>query len=337
MIRPFLEKNSHTGRKYFLISDVNAHHNCIRIVEGMLPALTGEFILEPGEHCKTLEKAMEIWAWLLNLEAGRDDILINLGGGVVTDLGGFAASAYKRGIEYMNIPTTLIGMADAAVGGKTGVNVKGGKNLVGSFYHPVAVFIDLKFLETLPQEHLRSGFAELFKCALIAGDRHYEHTMKSRWQDGKELRHLVRMALDVKSAYVKRDPEDHGARKALNFGHTLGHAFETLSVKKNPPGLIHGDAIALGMIGEAFLSWRVTGLNWAKMQEFTGFLRKNFPALPFTADDFDEIIYIMNMDKKNRAGNIRFSLLKDTGDPVWDVECEEQHIRKAFDFMLKEK
>jgi 3-dehydroquinate synthase len=307
------------------------------LLAGILPAIESEFILEPGEGSKNLQEAEKLWQWLIKHEANRDDLLINLGGGVVSDLGGFAASAYKRGMAYINIPTTLIGMADAAIGGKTGVNFGSGKNQIGSFFHPVAVFIDPKFLETLPEDHLRSGYAELLKCAFLAGDRQWEKVIKSPWSKENDLTVLVRNALDLKAAYVKKDPLDEGLRKALNFGHTMGHAFESLTMSKYPPGLLHGEAVALGMIGEAFLSWRVAGLCWSKMSDFTGYLRKNFSKPSFTIEDTDEMIRLMKMDKKNSGGAIRFSLLKDPGDPAWDVICEEQFIRKAIEFVIKEK
>jgi 3-dehydroquinate synthase len=337
MIGSFLKKSGHPGQKFFLLTDRNTHEHCLPLLAGSLPVFESEFILEPGEASKSLEEAEKLWQWLLEHEAHRDDLLINLGGGVVSDLGGFAASAYKRGMVYINIPTTLIGQADAAVGGKTGVNLGGGKNQLGSFHHPVAVFIDPKFLETLPEDQMLSGYAELLKCAFLAGDRHWEKVIKARWEKETDLTGLMRTALEVKISYVKKDLTDQGIRKALNFGHTLGHAFESLTMSKYPPGLLHGEAVALGMIGEAFLSWRVTGLCWSKMTEFTGYLRNNFSRPPFTIEDSEEIIRLMMMDKKNSGGAIRFSLLKDSGDPAWDVECEQQFILKAIEFVVKEK
>jgi len=333
----FLQSAHRHNRRYFLLSDRNTHLHCLSRLDGQLPETCGEFSIAPGEGSKSLEKAREIWEWLQGEQASRDDILVCLGGGVVTDLGGFTASLFKRGMGCIHIPTTLIGMADAAIGGKTGVNLGYGKNQIGCFHHPLAVFIDPVFLETLEEDQLRSGFAELFKCALLTGDRAYEKAMHTHHRDTDGLMRLIQQALDVKMKYVRLDPEDHGARRALNFGHTLGHAIESLAMKRSAGGILHGEAVALGMIGEGFLSWRITGFCWTKLQEYTAFLKKYFPEPPLKAADADELISIMKMDKKNKGGKILFSLLKDTGDPAWDMEVEEEMVRKAIGFILKDQ
>ena len=335
-ILPFIEIHRNSEPRWFLITDKNTHKKCLPILKSKLPVLTSEYIISPGEKSKNLQNAGLIWKWLLENNAGKGDLLINLGGGVVTDLGGFVASSFKRGIKYINIPTTLIGQADAAIGGKTALNLLESKNQVGGFYHPSAVFIDPVFLETLPKEHFRSGYTEILKCALLSGKEEWKSATETHWEVLHDWSSLTAMAVRLKSSIVEKDPKDQGIRKSLNFGHTLGHAFESLSLKKYPPGLFHGDAVALGMIGELYLSWRINGLCWNDMIEPARFIRSVFPVSPLSMNDYDEIFAFLLRDKKNEAGNILFSLLKGIGEANWDIACEPDIIRKAAEFIFNE-
>jgi len=336
-LQPYLEKHFDKGDSFYLLTDKNTHQFCLPLLEKYFSNIKAEYILPPGEATKDLEHVRNLWDWLMENNAGREDCLLNLGGGVVSDLGGFVASTYKRGIRYINIPTTLIAQTDAAVGGKTGINFNGVKNQLGSFYSPEAVFIDPVFLDTLEEDHLRTGFVEIVKCSLLSGERAWKSVTRTSWKEQQDWVNFIGMALKVKASLVRKDPYDMELRKALNFGHTLGHAFESLSMKKYPPGLLHGDAVALGMVGEVYLSWRKVGLCWDKTLEIARYLKRNFLLNPFHPGDTDEVLALITKDKKNKADEIRFSLLDDFGKAAINRSCEPAVVQKAMEFVFKEK
>jgi 3-dehydroquinate synthase len=325
------------GKRYFLLTDENTHDHCLPLLANYLPEDIPEFKLIPGENSKNLENAERIWRWLIECKASRGDVLINLGGGVVSDIGGFVASTFKRGISYINIPTSLMAQVDASIGGKTALNLASAKNQVGSFYQPHAVLVDTMFLESLPQDHIRNGYAEIIKSALLTGQDRWNQTREKRWDVTNEWSALISDTVKMKAMIVARDPNEAGIRNILNFGHTLGHSFEAFSLEAYPPGLLHGDAITYGMIGELFISWRMGHICWSEMVEITSFLRRNFPEPPFNADDKLKLLEIMTHDKKSRFQSIKISTLKKIGEPLWGIDCNEENLIKAIDYVLKDK
>jgi len=335
-LKAFLADHLQKGTRIFLLTDKNTHLCCLPLVRDFLPEGFVEYTIAPGEESKSLREAEAMWRWLDTCNAGRNDLLINLGGGVVSDLGGFVASAFKRGMNYLNIPTSLIAMADAATGGKTAVNLDGVKNQVGSFYFPHGVIIDPVFLQTLPADHIRSGYAEILKSALIAGKEAWQMATKVKWEDVEDWMPLLDMSIRLKTKVVSKDPGEEGYRRVLNFGHTLGHAFESVSKKIYPPGLLHGDAVALGMIAELFISWRKGKLDRADMNRISSHLRKVFPAPPFSIQDKDSILDFILKDKKNRANLLVVVLLKEIGAMEWDSYCDIEVVKQSIDHVIKD-
>lgn len=283
-----------------------------------------ELVIPAGETSKTLSMAQRIWKKLLRWHADRDTVLVNLGGGVISDLGGFVASCYQRGIRFVNVPTTLLAMVDAAIGGKNGVDFGGGKNQIGTFAEPIEVWVSPIYLSTLPQRELLSGLAEMLKYGYIADPS------MMRLDAGNYEQYLLR-AGRIKRAIVARDPLDQGERKVLNFGHTLGHALESWSLLGDHP-LRHGEAVALGMGGALWLSRELTGLPdavvqdyWPKMQQLLAEVD-----LALGPDDLDAVLSFLACDKKNRSGEHRFVLLRGVGDPVIDQPVPDDLIRKSL-------
>jgi 3-dehydroquinate synthase len=338
----FLVANRMNRNKIFILTDANTHHLCLPVLLEQLPVLNHAAVLEipAGEAVKSLQTAETLWLELLSKGADRDTLLINLGGGVVSDLGGFVASGFKRGIRYINLPTTLIGQADAAIGGKTGVNLGSLKNQVGSFYLPVAVFLYPRFLETLPFEHLRSGFAEVVKSALI-GDAVIWHRIEK--QGGGRIlemplnsafwRETLEKTVSQKLKIVRDDFTERKQRKKLNFGHTVGHALETFLNGAGGEGLLHGDAVAIGMVAEGYLSHKKCGLPMEEFRKMDAFLRATHHADIFKPHDIPQLIEQMYHDKKNAGGTIRFSLIRMPGVAVVDVVCTEAEIAEALQFV----
>lgn len=338
----FLKANRRGREKVFILTDKNTRHHCLPVLLEQVPELNHAAVLEipAGEAVKSLQTAETLWLELLSKGADRDTLLINLGGGVVSDLGGFVASGFKRGIPYINIPTTLIGQADAAIGGKTGVNLGSVKNQVGSFCLPEGVFLYPRFLETLPYEHLRSGFAEVVKSALI-GDAVSWHRMEK--QGGVRIlemplnssfwRETVEKTVSLKLKIVRDDFTERKQRKKLNFGHTVGHALEAFINGAGGEGLLHGDAVAIGMIAEGYLSHKKCGLPMEEFRKMDAFLRATYDADIFKSHDIPQLIERMRHDKKNSGGAIRFSLIRMPGVAVLNVVCTEAEITEALQFV----
>jgi 3-dehydroquinate synthase len=336
------ELKSRIGRKasILIILDSNTSRHCLPILIERINALVYVpiFTLNPGEWEKSIEKAAVIWASLAEAGADRETLIINLGGGVVTDIGGFVASTYARGINFINIPTTLMGMADAAIGGKNAVNVAGIKNKAGTFSFPKTIYIIPEFLETLDKSHLLSGFAEIVKSALVADAARWKVLKKldlgqilaspfdlKFWSDN------AFSAIAVKNAIVKIDPFERKERKLLNFGHTIGHAFEALNMDAEQP-LTHGKAIAMGMICEAWLSHMAAGLPASDLEEISGWIIRNFGHLPVATGDTRELFRLLSHDKKNIAGTYRFTLLSAPGKGVINVRCSQDLVKGSLDY-----
>ena len=266
--------------------------------------------------------------------ATRHSLMVNLGGGMVTDLGGFAASTFKRGIPYINIPTTLLSMVDASVGGKTGINFGGLKNEIGVFNNARSVILDTIFLRTMDYENILSGYAEMLKHSLINNETMWAELLnfhiEMRDESLETLRQMVNESVAVKQRIVMEDPTEHGIRKALNLGHTAGHAFESLALERKP--VLHGYAVAWGMIVELYLCCVKTGFPQDKMRQTVAFIKENYGRMPITCDDYPHLIELMHHDKKNQGNAINFTLLGSIGDIRINQTASEEEIKEALDF-----
>ena len=287
-----------------------------------------DIVIKAGEKEKKFVNVRRIWSALMYHNADRNALLINFGGGVITDLGGFAASTYKRGIKFVNIPTTLLGMVDAAIGGKTGINLNGAKNLIGTFAEAEEVWIDPVFLKTLPERELRSGLVEMLKYGFIADAKLLEINLEN-YQD------YVLRAGEIKRDIVEKDPTENGLRKILNFGHTIGHAIESHCLTTECP-LFHGEAVALGMAAALWLSVQQCGLDEKVLQDF----EKQLPMLLSEAKirlseaDIEPVLSYLVYDKKNKGEKPQFVLLEAVGKPIWDVEVESARVKKALEYVI---
>lgn len=323
-VQQLLEQKKYS-RVFFLV-DENTHEKCLPYLLQSLQELPEHDILEvePGEESKGPEVLVQIWMALSELKADRNSLLINVGGGVITDLGGFLAGTYLRGISFVNVPTSLLAMVDASSGGKNGINLAHLKNRVGLFLNPEAVLVVPEFLETLPAHERRSGFAEMLKHGLIADAAYWQELSQFDIENEIPNEALIRRSIEIKQSIVEQDFKESGLRKALNFGHTIGHAIETASMEGDL--LMHGEAIALGMMAELQLSERYTALDPAVAKESIEVIRKFYPELQPNFDP-DHLIELMRSDKKNQNSEIRFSLLREIGKPVVDVAVGEEGIR----------
>lgn len=287
-----------------------------------------DIVIKAGEKEKKFVNVRRIWSALMYHNADRNALLINFGGGVITDLGGFAASTYKRGIKFVNIPTTLLGMVDAAIGGKTGINLNGAKNLIGTFAKAEEVWIDPVFLKTLPERELRSGLVEMLKYGFIADAKLLEINLEN-YQD------YVLRAGEIKRDIVEKDPTENGLRKILNFGHTIGHAIESHCLTTECP-LFHGEVVALGMAAALWLSVQQCGLDEKVLQDF----EKQLPMLlsetkiRLSEADIEPVLSYLVYDKKNKGEKPQFVLLEAVGKPIWDVEVESARVKKALEYII---
>ncbi|MDY6248442.1 MAG: 3-dehydroquinate synthase [Prevotella sp.] len=317
--------------RLFVLTDENTRRLCWPLVEGFSAFSDARLIEIPqGDANKNLDSLAMVWEALQRGGGTRHSLLVNLGGGMVCDLGGFAASTFKRGIRLINIPTTLLAMVDASVGGKTGVNFGGLKNEIGTFSEPQAVVIDTKFLETLDRGNLLSGYAEMLKHGLLDTVEHWAEVLQFTIHNLQFT--TIQQSIAVKQRIVASDPHEKGLRKALNLGHTFGHAFESFSIQ-HPTPILHGHAVAFGLICELYLSVVKCGFPTEKMRQTVQFIRENYGSLPITCDDYPELIRLMQHDKKNIGDSIRFTLLADIGDIRLDQTASHEEIKEALDFL----
>ena len=321
--------------KIFILVDSNTHEHCLsKFLQLLNNEVQTEVIeIEAGEEFKNLQTCEGVWNVLSELEADRKSLLINLGGGVVTDLGGFVASTFKRGIKFINIPTTLLSMVDASVGGKTGVDLGNLKNQIGVINQPELVLIDPTYLTTLSSQEMRSGLAEILKHGLIASEMYWHKVSNLSELNLEDLDTIIKESVEIKAKIVDQDPTEKNIRKTLNYGHTLGHAIESYCLthpKKSK--LLHGEAIAAGMILETYLSVQLKNFPKAKLEQVTKVIKDMYGTENFSGEDIREIKDLMKFDKKNEHGNINFVLLKEIGTPVYDVLVPDELIQKAFDF-----
>lgn len=319
--------------KIVLLVDENTAKHCLNyVLQWLAVDVTFEIIeIDQGEENKTVETCTAVWESLVELNIDRKALLINVGGGVVCDLGGFVAATYKRGIDFVNIPTTLLAMVDASVGTKTGVNLGGLKNMVGSFSQPKMVLIDTAFLETLPGNQMRSGLAEMFKHGLIA-DASYWNQLKNLGElSTEDLMLLIYHSVSIKNEIVIQDPLEKNTRKLLNFGHTLGHVIETYSHSgKGIQPLLHGEAIAIGMILEAYISYKKDLLTKNLYLEIKETLNLMFESIVFTENDIEICTHLLIHDKKNVNGLVQFTLLNSIGSGVINEVVESEIVNQAF-------
>ena len=320
--------------RLFILTDTNTQEKCYPLIKD-IPALQDAPVItvQAGDTHKDIEQVAYIWSRLSNEGASRNSLLVNLGGGMITDMGGFAGATFKRGLRYANITTTLMASVDAAVGGKTGINFNGLKNEVGSFYPPLCVFIDCDFLRTLDRDNILSGYAEMIKHGLISSMENYASVMlfDIDTMNYSYLNSLVGQSVAVKERIVEEDPKEQGIRKALNFGHTIGHAFESLSFLKMRP-ILHGHAVAAGIVSELYLSHKLCGFPMEKLSQVVYYIKEYYPALFFDCTDYDTLYELMTHDKKNEGGIINFTLLKNVGDVRINQSVTKEKILESLDF-----
>lgn len=323
-----------THDKLFILTDEHTHRLCMpRMREVSFLKEATEICIGAGDVHKTLETLASVWQVLSEKGATRHSLLINLGGGMVTDLGGFAAATFKRGLAYINVPTTLLAMVDASVGGKTGINFNGLKNEVGVFAPASSVLLDTEFLRSLNAENFFSGYAEMLKHGLISTTAHWAELLAFDTDtiDYAYLKQLVGQSVQVKEDIVEQDPFEHGIRKALNLGHTAGHAFESLALAENRP-MLHGYAVAWGIVCELYLSHIKAGFPKEKMRQTIQFIKENYGAFAFDCKQYERLYEYMQHDKKNTAGVINFTLLKEIGDISINQTADKETIFEMFDF-----
>ena len=319
----------------FLLDDTVTHVHCLPLLSAWVEERGVQVLtMEAGDVAKNLDTLSSIWQQLTEKGASRHSLLINLGGGVVTDLGGFAAATFKRGIDFINIPTTLLSMVDAAVGGKTGINFAGLKNEIGAFRSAVDVIVDTTFLRTLDNENICSGYAEMLKHALLHNAAMWAEHLEQDLQhpDYEALARLVQQSIEVKERIVGEDPHEKGLRKALNLGHTFGHAFESLALSQGHP-VLHGYAVAWGIVCELYLSSVLLGFPSAHFHPTVRFVRETYGQFSFTCKDYDRLLDYIRHDKKNIGGQVNFTLLKDIGQIRLDCHASREQICEAFDFL----
>lgn len=326
-----LRSPDYCNARLYVLTDSNTLGKCLPVFESIAEQAQKAEIIEipAGEENKDLDICKGIWQSLLELGADRDSVLINLGGGTVTDLGGFCASAYMRGIRFFNIPTSLMGMADAGFGGKNGIDLEGVKNMIGTFAIPQGVYIYPPFLETLPEKELQSGFAEIIKTALIADEDLWEQIIRKNYQAVTNWLPLIRKSAAIKMSVVEMDPVETGLRKVLNFGHTIGHALEARSRQVSKKPLTHGEAVAAGLICESYLSWKSLGLPESLLGTVSDVVLENFPwkSLP---GGYEELAALMQNDKKNAEGNIHFTLIAGIGQVMINQHVPGEWIKESL-------
>lgn len=320
--------------KIFVLYDTTTIELCAPILKDSAELKhAGQIVIGATDANKTLETLASVWTALSNGGASRHSLLVNVGGGMVSDLGGFAASTFKRGIAYVNIPTTLLSMVDASVGGKTAINFNGLKNEIGVFNAPRRVIVDTEFLRSLDTHNQLSGYAEMIKHGLISNDKTWAQLMNFSFNDSDiaELHDMVADSIDIKANIVEQDPHEHGIRKALNVGHTAGHALESFALAQGSP-VLHGYAVAWGLVCELFLSRTKKNFPSTQMQQTISYIRENYGAMAYNCKDYDRLFEFMCHDKKNVGGIINFTLLSRIGNIELDCTASKDEIWAMLDF-----
>jgi 3-dehydroquinate synthase len=322
----------YSENKKIIIVDENTHDHCLEYVLTTFEELKdAEVMLLPcGEENKVLEVCFQVWQAMSEYEIGRGDLVINLGGGVVTDMGGFIASVYKRGVEFIHIPTSLLGMVDAAIGGKTGIDLGPYKNQLGLFKHALYTVVDPCFLQTLHKTELLNGYAEILKHALIAEQKLWNDLDEKDLYSIPEM-DLIRRAAEIKMKIVSADPNEKGLRKLLNFGHTIGHALEGWFLSFSP--VAHGHAVGLGIIAESFISFQRKMITQKEFQDIVDRFRALFPTPDFPEESIKEIVNLCRNDKKNTSGRLNCVLLSSIGSAEYECFITEKEISEALMYL----
>ena len=315
----------------FILVDENTEKFCLPYLFEHLTERAEVISIPSGEVYKNIETCQFVWSRLVKGGADRQSLVINLGGGVIGDLGGFCAATYMRGIRFIQVPTTLLSQVDASVGGKLGVDFMGYKNMVGLISDPAGVFIFTDFLRTLPADQFRSGYAELLKHGLIADRETWEDLSKKKNFNGLDTEEMIYQSLMIKKTVTEQDPNEKGLRKILNFGHTIGHAVESYWMQSRTP-LLHGEAIAIGMVGEAYLSYRVGNISENELFDIRNSILSLYGHHPRFVKPSGKLIEIMKADKKNSNGHIKFGLLGSVGQGCYDVDIRQDAIEESFIF-----
>lgn len=319
--------------QFFLIVDENTLKHCVPLFLDQVSALNDAEIIETesGEVNKNIDVVTQVWYAMSELHADRKCAVINLGGGVIGDMGGFIASTYKRGVDFFNVPSTLLSQVDASVGGKLGIDLGNLKNQIGVFNFPQAVIIYPDFLETLEDRQKLSGFAEVMKHALIKDESHWGVVKHKSPLEKQDWEAVIAHSVEIKNNVVLNDPREKGERKILNFGHTIGHSIETYHLDKFEDFFLHGEAIAIGMVVESILSQKYCGLQKEAVEDIANAFKYQFGLKPLDRKLFEDYLGLMIHDKKNEHGKISFSLLEKIGNCTWDVYCSKEDILQAFE------
>ncbi|MDF2434318.1 MAG: 3-dehydroquinate synthase [Mucilaginibacter sp.] len=326
----FVERGHYS--RFFLLTDENTAIHCLPAVKERFDGHDNFDIIEinAGEESKDIDFCIGIWKMLIDFGADRKSLLINLGGGVISDMGGFVASTFKRGIDFVHVPTTLLSQVDASVGGKTGIDIDSIKNIIGTFTQPKAVFIAYDFLKTLPERQILSGAAEMLKHGLITDKAYWEKLKESDLKTPSA--ELIHWSIEIKNKIVIEDPTEKGIRKALNFGHTVGHAVETNSLINDENPLTHGEAIAIGMICEAYLSHKKIGLSSEELKEIVEVINNLYPVYELHEASHKALCAIMLKDKKNQNGKINCTLLTQIGQCKLDNICTDDELCESLTY-----
>jgi 3-dehydroquinate synthase len=331
-LQAFIEEN-YPAHSIVVLVDDNTFELCLPIISGYSDAIANAEIIEipSGEANKTLVNVAHIWDSLTGLGTDRNTLLINLGGGLVSDMGGFAATTFKRGIPFINIPTSLLAMVDASVGGKTGFDFNSIKNQIGLFSNPKAVFIEPSFLKTLPERELFSGFAEMLKHALIADATLWTELKTISPTQIDNIALFIPRSIEIKNIFVTQDPHDNAERRALNFGHTFGHAIESYFIGADNE-LLHGEAIAIGMVCESFIAVEKGFISPVVLKEIEELIATHFSFTALDSYDEEAILSLMEQDKKNSDGNINMALITSIGSYQINVAVTYDEIKRALHY-----
>ncbi len=321
--------------KIVILVDENTQEHCLPVLLKNSNIKNPELIkISSGEIYKNIETCSIIWQQMINKQVDRNAVVINLGGGVIGDMGGFCASTFKRGVDFIQMPTTLLSQVDSSIGGKLGIDFGAIKNSVGLFKNPKAVFIFPGFLESLPTKEIRSGFAEMIKHGLVADAQIWKELKAiENFQNVDWFKHIT-PSLKIKKQIVEADPFEKNVRKKLNFGHTIGHAMESLALNTAKP-LLHGEAIAAGMICEAWLSVENAGLSEEALDEFVDYILKLYGKFDLKEKDFPELLSLMKNDKKNEGSAINFTMMLKPGEASINHTCTEKSILESLKFYIK--
>jgi len=320
--------------KVFLLTEQTAATICLPIIEPLISEFSiPKVIIHSGEENKTIQSVGMVWDFLSNNGADRKSLLINLGGGMLTDLGGFAASTFKRGMDFVNIPTTLLAQVDASLGGKTGFNFNGLKNEIGVFKEPNSVLISTHFLKTIDHQNFLSGYAEMLKHGLIKSWKHWQELLTYNLENinYEALQEIIAHSVAIKEWHVLNDLTEQNIRKALNFGHTIGHAFESYAMKTGRP-ILHGYAVVYGMIAELYLSFRQCGLERTELDSISTWLIEKYGKFDIQQSDFESLYQLMTHDKKNEGSRINFTLIPEIGKVEINVDCPKELIFEALEY-----